>query len=122
MAKLMLNVKAEDIISIKDGDILVYDEEKKYFYKQTAQNFWKKHNEELKNIIKRYDEVVARLEEKERQFEEKISQIVHKLENSNKKTNEKLNTSLEEYLVKNQNVTAKLINMVENFVKTGGNA
>ena len=46
--------------------------------------------------------------------------IVKELEKDNKDTSEKLNLSSNDYLTKNKNITAKLIGMVEDFVKVAG--
>lgn len=79
MSRVILDIKTEDLSTLRDGDILVFNAEKNYFYKKTAQEFWKQHNDELANIIKRYDDVVTKfetslkaLEEKESKFEESV--------------------------------------------------
>lgn len=127
MSKVLIDIDAKDIASIKDGDILVFNEGKKCFYKQTAQEFWAKHNEELTRIIKRYDELVKNLEEKEKKFEkavkeqevkheEYVANFIKEHEEQEKEFEEKVR----DYLTKNKNITNKLIEMVENFIKTGG--
>ena len=134
MSKVVIDIDAKDIANIKDGDILVFSEEKNCFYRQTAQEFWAKHNEELARIIKRYDELVKTLEEKIKTLEEredKFELLIEKHENEHEQSVQEIITEHEEhekefeekireYLTKNKNITNKLIVMVENFIKTGG--
>lgn len=117
MSKVVVDINAKDIATIKDGDILVYNEEKRMFYKQTAEEFWRKHDEQLTRIIKRYDEIVTKLKERikeleqhEVQHEEQVDKLIVAHENQEKEFEEKI-----------KNITNKLIVMVENFIKTGGN-
>lgn len=138
MSKIVIDISSKDMNTIKDGDILLFNEEKRMFYKQTAKEFWKKHNDELVLIIKRYDEIVKtlekrikELEDKENNFENKVVSLEQKHEinvansideheKQEKEFEEKINNLLEEYTTKNKNITNKLILMVENFIKTGG--
>ena len=105
MSKVLIDVETKDLASIKDGDILVYNEDKKMFYKQTSQDFWRRHDEKLTRILKRYDEVVANSEAKIKELEELIA-----LHEEREK----------EFETKIKNITNELIVMVENFMKSGG--
>lgn len=128
MAKVVIDIDSKDIASIKDGDILVFSEEKKCFYKQTAEEFWRRHDEQLARIIKRYDELVKKLENKIKDLEEKENKFEESVE-INEQQHEKIVGEIiqeheqhdKEFEDKIKNITNKLIVMVENFIKTGGN-
>ena len=128
MSKVVVDINAKDIATIKDGDILVYNEEKRMFYKQTAEEFWRKHDEQLARIIKRYDEIVTKLEKRIKELEEKESKFEENIE-TNEHNHEEIVDKLivahenqeKEFEEKIKNITNKLIVMVENFIKTGGN-
>lgn len=128
MSKIILDIKAEELINLRDGDILMFSETEKCFYRQTPQEFWKLHNEELSRIIKRYDELVKNLEEKEKTFEKNIEkneceheEFVKEFIKTHEKHEKEFEEKVKEYLATNKNITSKLIEMVENFIKTGGN-
>lgn len=128
MSKVLIDIDSKDIANIKDGDILVYNEDKRMFYKQTAQEFWRKHDEQLARIIKRYDEIVTKLEQRIKELEEKETKFEESVEVHEQQHEEQVDHILEvheqqekEFEDKIKNITNKLIVMVENFIKTGGN-
>lgn len=128
MSKVVIDINAKDIATIKDGDILVYNEEKRMFYKQTAEEFWRRHDEQLARIIKRYDEIVTKLEKRIQELEEKENEFEINVENHEQEHEEQVDKIIsvhenqeKEFEDKIKNITNKLIVMVENFIKTGGN-
>lgn len=109
MAKVVVNIKNCDLGTFKDSDLLVFDKSNNIFYKTTYEEFWGKHELELQNIIKRYDDVIdefkARIEENENKYNELV---------------DNLNNQLENYLTKSNNNNKALIEMVKNFINAGG--
>lgn len=117
MSKIVIDVNAKDINEMQDGDILVYNEEKRMFYRQTAKQFWNKHEEYLSLIIKKYDQIVIDLENKFKELEEKEEKFETDVNNKIIE-HEQIEQEFEEKI---KGITNKLIVMVENFIKTGGN-
>lgn len=109
MSKVIINIRNTDIGNFRDSDLLVFDKENEIFYKTTYEEFWQKHDDELKQIIKRYDQVVETLEKRVEENEKKYDELV-----------EKLNNSLDVYLTQINKNNKALIEMVKNFIKNGG--
>ena len=109
MAKVVVNIKNSDLGSFKDSDLLVFDKDNNIFYKTTYEEFWVKHEEELRNIIKRYDEVVEELKTKVEENDKKYNELV-----------DNLNKQLEAYLTQTNKSNKALIEMVKNFINAGG--
>ena len=110
MAKVVINMNNSDIGNFKDCDLLVFDKENEIFYKTTYEEFWTKHNDELKLIIKRYDDVIEEFKTQAEENEKKYNELVVNL-----------NNKLETYLVKMNKNNKALIDMVKNFINNGGN-
>lgn len=109
MSKIMVDIRSSDIGKFKDNDVLIYDENKKQFYKTTAETFFKEYELKLNALLKRYDEQFKTL----KQENSKLNQSFEML-----KTN--LNIFSEQLVEKNKTMNEKLIQMVEDFIKTGG--
>lgn len=134
MSRVILDIKTEDLSTLRDGDILVFNAEKNYFYKKTAQEFWKQHNDELAKIIKRYDDVVTKfeaslkaLEEKENKFEESvlkhevdfenaIAKILAEHKAEDEKFQAKINRIVKELEQDNENTSKKLNLSLEEYL------
>lgn len=134
MSRVILDIKAEDLSTLRDGDILVFNAEKNYFYKKTAQEFWKQHNDELAKIIKRYDNVVTKfeaslkaLEEKENKFEESvlkheadfedaITKILADYKAEDEKFQAEINRIVKELEQDNENTSKKLNLSLEEYL------
>lgn len=110
MAKVVINMNNSDIGNFQNNDLLVFDKENEIFYKTTYEEFWAKHNDELKLIIKRYDDVIEQFKKKAEENERKYNELV-----------DNLNNKLETYLVKMNKNNKALIDMVKNFINNGGN-
>lgn len=134
MSRVILDIKTEDLSTLRDGDILVFNAEKNYFYKKTAQEFWKQHNDELAKIIKRYDDVVTKfetslkaLEEKESKFEESvlkhevdfenaIAKILAEHKAEDEKFQAEINRIVKELEQDNENTSKKLNLSLEEYL------
>lgn len=134
MSRVILDIKTEDLSTLRDGDILVFNAEKNYFYKKTAQEFWKQHNDELAKIIKRYDDVVTKfeaslkaLEEKENKFEESvlkhevdfenaIAKILAEHKAEDEKFQAEINRIVKELEQDNENTSKKLNLSLEEYL------
>lgn len=95
MAKVILEVRNEDINNLTNNCILLYDAEKKEFYKTTSEEFFAKYEEKLDKLLERYDGQVLEMQ-----------RIINKMTQDNIEFMEKVKES-----------NSKLINMVENFIK-----
>ena len=109
MAKVVINVKNSDLGNFRDSDLLVFDKDNNIFYKTTSEEFWAKHEGELRNIIKRYDKVVEELKTKVEENDKKYNELV-----------DNLNKQLEAYLTQTNKSNKALIEMVKNFINAGG--
>ncbi len=87
MAKILIEVKRENLNNLKDNDILMYDETNKYFYRTTPEKFFSQYENKLNNLLSRYDEQYKTLENK-------FNDLVEK----NKKINDKLITMVEQFI------------------------
>lgn len=84
--------------SFKDGNLLLYNKDKNYFYAITPQMFLHKQDAEIKKLKKDY-------EEKEKSMKMKV---------------EELEKEYKEFLINYQKSNEKLLNMVESFIKAYG--
>ena len=84
--------------SFKDGNLLLYNKDKNYFYAITPQMFLHKQDTEIKKLKKEY-------EEKEKSMKQKV---------------EELEKEYKEFLINYQKSNEKLLNMVESFIKAYG--
>ena len=95
--------------SFKDGNLLLYNKEKNYFYAITPEMFLHKQDNEIKRLKREY-------EEKEKNMKEKVKE----LENHTEKKVKELENQYKEFLINYQNSNEKLLNMVESFIKAYG--
>lgn len=109
MALVQMNIRDSDVNNLKDNDVLIYCEARKYFYKTTAKSFFSEYEEKYNNLIKKYDEQIKMLLEENESLRKENRDF--KLEFDNK-----INSHIE----KNKIINERLINMVESFLKTGG--
>ena len=99
MPKMIINLRpGVNAENFKNGDMLVYDATKKDFYTVTEETFFDKSNSKINELVKKYDKVVAEL----------------------KADNQKMAQENQQFKIMIQESNAKLIEMVENFIK-GGN-
>lgn len=99
MPKMIINLRpGVNAENFKNGDILVYDAAKKDFYTVTEETFFDKTNSKINELVKKYDKVVEEL----------------------KVDNQKKAQENQQFKIMIQESNAKLIEMVENFIK-GGN-
>lgn len=84
--------------SFKDGNLLLYNKDRHYFYAITPEMFLHRQDNEIKKLKREYEEK-----------EQKMKQKVEELENQYK-----------EFLVNYQASNEKLLNMVESFIKAYG--
>lgn len=84
--------------SFKDGNLLLYNKDRGYFYAISPEMFLNKQNVEINRLKKEY-------EDKEKKMREQVSDMERK--------NQKF---LEDYQKSNE----KLLNMVESFIKAYG--
>lgn len=96
MAKVAINLRDNvDINELKNGSVLVYDNENKEFYAVTPETFFRKYDKKLTDLLKRYDLKVEELEKENQEF--KAQQV--------------------EFIKNVQDINSKLIDMVEKFIK-----
>jgi sugar-specific transcriptional regulator TrmB len=84
--------------SFKDGNLLLYNKDRHYFYATSPEMFLHRQDNEIKKLKREYEEK-----------EQKMKQKVEELENQYK-----------EFLVNYQASNEKLLNMVESFIKAYG--
>lgn len=101
MAKVVINVKNNDLNNLKDNDVLMYDSHSHAFYKVTPEKFFNKYEQKLNALLERYD-----------------SQIKN-MQNENARFREEMKNDFNNLLIKNKNTISKLITMVEEFIKGG---
>ena len=88
--------------SFKDGNLLLYNKDEQYFYAISPEQFLTKQNQEIKNLKKICDDRMAKAEKRVEELEKKYNEFLSNYKESN----------------------AKLLSMVENFIKVyenGGN-
>ena len=91
--------------SFKDGNLLLYDKNRGYFYAVTPEMFLNAQNQKIKELEKGYKEKEESMKKEVQRLESKVST----LENSYKEF-------LDKYKVNNE----KLLSMVESFIKKYG--
>lgn len=91
--------------SFKDGNLLLYDKNRGYFYAITPEMFLTKQNEKIKALEKEY-------KEKEESMKKEVQRLERKVQEQEKKYDEFLN----KYRLNNE----KLLSMVESFIKKYG--
>lgn len=93
--------------SFKDGNLLLYNKDKGYFYAITPEMFLTKQNEEIRRLKEHYTE-------KEQEMKKEVEML--------RKEVKDLNQQYRDFLTNYQETNAKLLDMVESFIKNyGGN-
>ena len=95
--------------SFKDGNLLLYNKDKNYFYAITPQMFLHKQDAEIKKLKKEYEDKEKSMKMKVEELEKQTAEKVKKMENDYK-----------EFLTNYQKSNEKLLNMVESFIKAYG--
>lgn len=109
MALVQMNIRDCDVNTLKDNDVLLYCETRKYFYKTTAESFFAKYENKYNELIKKYDEQIQTLIKENQTLKEE-----------NKAFKESTNFKIDSHIEKNKIINERLIDMVEQFLKTGG--
>lgn len=93
--------------SFKDGNLLLYNRDKGYFYAITPEMFLQRQNSEIKKLKEHYTE-------KEQEMKKEVEML--------RKEVKDLNQQYRDFLTNYQETNAKLLDMVESFIKNyGGN-
>lgn len=93
--------------SFKDGNLLLYNKDRGYFYAVTPEMFLTRQNEEIKRMKEHCSE-------KEKNMEKEIDEL--------KKEIKELHNHYDNFLSNYKETNAKLLDMVESFIKNyGGN-
>lgn len=134
MAKVVVNVRNNDLTNLKDNDILMYDEKNDAFYRVTPEKFFSKYETKLNALLEKYDKQfldlkhIFEVETKKMSTEctmlhSNLEKTFEKHINNSNISNEKFKTEIKKefnnLLVKNRNTIDKLIIMVEQFIKGG---
>lgn len=87
MNRVVIPLKTgERIDRIRDGDIIVYDANRKDFYITTPEMFFTKYDEKLEKLLARYDSQVAKMQKQIIDLEQQMADFLEMY----KKTNEKI--------------------------------
>lgn len=87
MNRVVIPLKTgERIDRIRDGDIIVYDANRKDFYITTPEMFFTKYDEKLEKLLARYDSQVAEMQKQITDLEQQMADFLEMY----KKTNEKI--------------------------------
>lgn len=91
--------------SFKDGNLLLYDKNRGYFYAVTPEMFLNRQDQKIKELEKEYGQKEESMKKEVKRLEDKVSALEKKYEDF-----------LTTYRVNNE----KLLNMVESFIKKYG--
>lgn len=100
MAKVLIDINSNDLAKLTDNDILMYDADKKSFYRMTPNVFFDKYEEKLNSLLERYDN----------QFKEMSSKYSEEFLNLKNDWNDVKKTMRE--------MNEKSLNMVKDFINT----
>lgn len=115
--EVVLNINDYDVNNMKDGDILVYNKAKNYFYRTTAESFFCQYEQKLNALLKKYDSQVNNLVNENKKLKEENENFKKTLENNFEKFETNMKTNFETLFEKNKEINKKLIEMVENVME-----
>ena len=125
--QLVLPVNDTGTSKFKDGDLIIYDEKNRYFYKTNKENFFAKEQKERQDFILKMQEEYKTFVEKSKKQIEDMEKKYQESMNLNKKILDEKIKKLEDYMKNMTNnyngflnefkdTNTKLIEMVEKVI------